>query len=186
MPNSTGSSTLCFSQLLTVQVGHCYFVVNSSSRELGSSSVSFASLFPVADAIIVMFFAFFYVSSPKWSRKGVTVVVNPVFLWYEMIRRMYSRYYGNVVFGVSVVLCRTRKSHRLPLLKSSLLGQSFEYCYAFFRQERNEVRLLTWLPCGFNGSRIWLILNQCVKAYKYVHVHNLHHACLRDNGNTNG
>ncbi|CAM9809042.1 unnamed protein product, partial [Scytosiphon promiscuus] len=33
---------------------------------------------------------------------------------------------------------RTRKSHRLPLASSSLLDQTFEYCYAFFRQERNE------------------------------------------------
>lgn len=34
---------------------------------------------------------------------------------------------------------RTRKSHRMPLISSSLLDQTFEYCYAFFRQERNEV-----------------------------------------------
>ncbi|CAM9151521.1 unnamed protein product, partial [Ectocarpus sp. 12 AP-2014] len=33
---------------------------------------------------------------------------------------------------------RTRKSHRMPLMSSSLLDQTFEYCYAFFRQERNE------------------------------------------------
>ncbi|CAM9707718.1 unnamed protein product [Pylaiella littoralis] len=32
---------------------------------------------------------------------------------------------------------RTRKSHRLPLTGSSSLDQTFEYCYAFFRQQRN-------------------------------------------------
>lgn len=43
------------------------------------------------------------------------------------------------------VSLRTRKSHRLPLLSSSLLEQTFEYCYAFFRQEKNNVSVVAYV-----------------------------------------
>ncbi|CAM9637884.1 unnamed protein product, partial [Phaeothamnion confervicola] len=41
--------------------------------------------------------------------------------------------------GDSFYCFRTRRSFGLPLFSSSLLEQSFEYCYAFFRQEKNTV-----------------------------------------------